>query len=149
MDAHDRVCSMLQRERFRSQYRVNKVTIKMLYFEQPRTVLHDDGQWGGAEPAPRFSIRQAAQLHQVLWVIQDAAMEWYPADVVAVFRAVHAHAIHDVPGTAPRQDVQALCNLYQTVFGHLHVDIFHGIPSRDLDARALPCSTRLPMNIAT
>ncbi|GMF33014.1 unnamed protein product [Phytophthora fragariaefolia] len=83
-------------------------------YRQDRTVLHDDGQWGGPEPAPRFQVRRAVHRHSVILAIQDAASEWYPSDVVAVLRAVHTHAIYEVPGTAPFQEIRAMCNL--TVF---------------------------------
>ncbi|GMF47131.1 unnamed protein product [Phytophthora fragariaefolia] len=147
---------MLQHERFWDRYRVAKVTIKMLYavdfasrprhhflysedpatYHQDRTVLHDDGQWGGPEPAPRFQIRRAVRLHPVIWAIQDAASEWYPSYVVAVLRAVHTHATYEVPGTAPHQEIHAMCNMYQAVFRQLFEDILHGISSRDLEGRA-------------
>ncbi|OWY93795.1 hypothetical protein PHMEG_00036674, partial [Phytophthora megakarya] len=139
MSAHDRACFMLQHERFRGRYRVTKVAIKMLYavnfgsrpfdhflssedpgmFYQDRSIVHDDTQWSGPEPSPRFQIRRADQLHHVLHVIQEAAAEWYPSDLAVVFRSVHGDALHSVPQRSPSQVVHARCNLYQAVFGEL------------------------------
>lgn len=156
MSAHDRACFMLQHECFRGQYHVTKVAIKMLYavnfgsrpfdhflssedpdsFYQDRSIVHDDAQWSGPEPSPRFQIRQADQLHHVLHVIQEAAAEWYPSDLAVVFRSVHGDAVHSVQHRSPPQVVHARCNLYQAVFGELFQDILHGIASRDLDRRA-------------
>ncbi|RLN94474.1 hypothetical protein BBJ28_00021767, partial [Nothophytophthora sp. Chile5] len=143
MSTQVRVCSMLQHERFRGRYRVTKITVKMLFavnfgsrpidhflssedpvtYAPDRTVIHKDIQLGGAEPPPAHQIRRADQLHHVLYAIQDAAAKWYPTDVVAVFRAVHTHAVRDVPGTAPPQEIHAICNLYSAVFGALFDDI--------------------------
>ncbi|POM59779.1 hypothetical protein PHPALM_31440 [Phytophthora palmivora] len=130
-------------ERFCGRYRATKVTSKMLYtvdfftrpfdhflssenfsaFRQDRSVVNDDAQWGGPEPAPAFQIRRADQLHQVLYVIQDAATVWYPADVSAVFRAVHGDAVQNVPVSAP------------TTFANLFEDILHGVDLCDLSGR--------------
>ncbi|EGZ09716.1 hypothetical protein PHYSODRAFT_522604 [Phytophthora sojae] len=148
MTPQDRVCSMLQRERFRNRYIVTKVTIKMLYainfegrpidhflfsedpfnFAQGRFVIHDDTQWSGPDPAPLAQIRRADQLHHVLYVIQDAAAEWYTTDVARVFRTVHSDAVNNVPHLAPPQVINAMCNLYQAVFGELFDDILRRSP---------------------
>ncbi|ETN01497.1 hypothetical protein PPTG_24051 [Phytophthora nicotianae INRA-310] len=139
MSPQDKVCAMLQHERFRNRYHITKVAVKMLYavnfhsrpidhflssedpstFHQDRTVVHDDGQWGGVEPGPRFHIRQADQLHHVLHVIQDATAEWYPADVAAIFRAVHGDAVHQAV-------FEGLCNV-----------VLYRVDSRDFMERAL------------
>ncbi|ETK76867.1 hypothetical protein F441_17147 [Phytophthora nicotianae CJ01A1] len=156
MSLQDRVCTMFQRERFRNRYRITKVTTKMLYsvdfFSRPldhflssedprappqdRTVVHDDGQWGGSEPHPNFLIRQADQLHHALYVIQEAASEWYPAAIAEVFRTVHGSAIQHVPYQSPTPVVNAWCNLYQAVFGRLFTDVLYGVDARDLVPRA-------------
>ncbi|RLN87605.1 hypothetical protein BBJ28_00015929 [Nothophytophthora sp. Chile5] len=132
MSTQDRVYSTLEHERFRRQYRVTKVTIKMLYalnffnrpidhflplediggHQQGRKVIHDDAQWVGPEPAPLYQIRRAEQLHHVLHVTQDVAAARYPADVTDVSRSVHGHAIHHVPRSTPIQVVNVMCNLY-------------------------------------
>ncbi|RLN89746.1 hypothetical protein BBJ28_00016057 [Nothophytophthora sp. Chile5] len=162
MPTQDRVCSMLQHERFRGIYRVTKVTVKMLYavnfdsrpidhflssedpvaYASDRTVIHEDTQWGGAELPSAHQIRRADQFHHVLYAIQDAAAEWYPMDVVAVFCAVHSHAVRDVPGTAPPQEIHAICNLYSAVFSALFDEILHRVHSRDLLDRALQALRR-------
>ncbi|KAL3669217.1 hypothetical protein V7S43_005600 [Phytophthora oleae] len=104
-------------------------------YAQGRAVIHDDTQWSGPEPAPLSQIRRADQLHYVLYVIQDAAAEWYPDDVAMVFRTVHGDAVNNVPHAAP-QVINTMCNLYQAAFGELFDDILHHVPSRDLNSRA-------------
>ncbi|EGZ14432.1 hypothetical protein PHYSODRAFT_422160, partial [Phytophthora sojae] len=131
----------------RGRYRVTKVSIKMLYavnfhsrpighflssedaggVRQDWTVVHDDTLWGGHETVPAHVIRRADHLHRVLHVIQDAAAEWYPSAVADIFRAVHDHALHHVPKSAPLQLLNAMCNVYQAVFSGLFEDI-HQIP---------------------
>eukprot|EP00644_Phytophthora_capsici_P008229 jgi/Phyca11/17207/fgenesh1_pg.PHYCAscaffold_26_\ len=106
-------------------------------YRQDRTVVHEDSQWGGSEPAPAFTIRRADQLHQVLHVLQEAAMEWYPSDVAAVFRTVHGDAVQNVPLAAPKELLNAMCNLYQAIFSNLYDDLLHDVDPRDLNGHAL------------
>ncbi|KAG1691648.1 hypothetical protein DVH05_026811 [Phytophthora capsici] len=101
-------------------------------FRHERTVFHDDAQWSGPEPALGATIRLASDLHQVLYVIQDAASLWYPGCVAAVFRVIHGDAVQNVPTTAPTQLLTAMCNLYQAVFYEVYDDIRHGLDLQEL-----------------
>lgn len=56
-------------------------------------------------------------MHQVLHVLQEAAAEWYPSEVAAVFRTVHGDAVQNVSLAAPRELLNAMCNLYQAEEG--------------------------------
>ncbi|ETO69257.1 hypothetical protein F444_14163 [Phytophthora nicotianae P1976] len=105
-------------------------------FRHERTVFRDDAQWGGPEPAPSTTIRSAGQLHQVLYVPQDAASLWYPECLAAVFRVIHGDTVQNVPTTAPTLLLTAMCNLYQAVFYEIYDDIRYGVDLRDLSTRA-------------
>ncbi|KAK1928978.1 Retrovirus-related Pol polyprotein from transposon TNT 1-94 [Phytophthora citrophthora] len=77
-----------------------------------------------------MSIGLACQLHHVQWGLLDAAVEWYPSGVMAVFRTIHAHMIREV------SEAHTLCNVSQAVFGKLFNDIIDIVPRRNLDRRA-------------
>ncbi|KAG7390893.1 hypothetical protein PHYPSEUDO_006377 [Phytophthora pseudosyringae] len=80
MYPHDRICFIIRQERFRSrQYHTTNVTTKILFwvdfsvgpsimsclsdapgaYHQDRTVVHEDSQWGGLEPASVVPISLA------------------------------------------------------------------------------------------
>ncbi|KAL4165627.1 hypothetical protein KRP22_014337 [Phytophthora ramorum] len=106
-------------------------------YRQDRTVIHENSQWGGPEPAPTMQIHWADQLHQVLYTIQDAVSLWYPYDLAAEFRTVHGDSVRSLQPGAPSQLLYAMCNLYLAIFSDLFDDLFHGVDLRETGSRAL------------
>ncbi|GLD93423.1 hypothetical protein PINS_up002015 [Pythium insidiosum] len=145
-DPHDRICTLRRVEQFRARYRVSKVTTKMLFsvnfftcpidhflssadgdrYVQERVVTHDSTHWGGAEPAPTHTITRADQLQRALYVIQDAATQWYTDSVARVFRAVLHDATTNIVPAATPQIINAMMNLYVTVFSTLFANLLAG-----------------------
>ncbi|GMF51793.1 unnamed protein product [Phytophthora fragariaefolia] len=106
-------------------------------YHQDRTGVHEESQWNGHDLPPRFPIRRADQLHQVLYVLQDAVTCLYPHDLVAVFRAVHGDAVQALGPATPAQVLYVMCNLYQAIFADLFDDILHAVSLQEAGARAL------------
>ncbi|KAG7376238.1 hypothetical protein PHYPSEUDO_013936 [Phytophthora pseudosyringae] len=106
-------------------------------YHQDRTVIPEDSQWDGPEPAPVVPIRRPDQLHQVLYTIQDAATLGYPSDLATVFRTVHGDSVRSLQPNAPSQLLYAMCNLYQAIFSDLFDDLLHGVDLHETGSRAL------------
>ncbi|EEY63654.1 uncharacterized protein PITG_02120 [Phytophthora infestans T30-4] len=138
---NDRVSTILHEETRRGQYRVTKVTAKMVFavdfgtrpidhFLPPsahgnggRTVVHDSSTWTSGDSVPGGLITSMDDLRATLQCIREVATEWYPRDIVDVFAAVCADATSRVLNNAPTGLVHAMINLYSHVFSRLFIAI--------------------------
>ncbi|KAI9998038.1 hypothetical protein PInf_002372 [Phytophthora infestans] len=141
LSALDRVSTILHEETRRGQYRVTKVTAKMVFavdfgtrpidhFLPPsahgnggRTVVHDSSTWTSGDSVPGGLITSMDDLRATLQCIREVATEWYPRDIVDVFAAVCADATSRVLNNAPTGLVHAMINLYSHVFSRLFIAI--------------------------
>eukprot|EP00644_Phytophthora_capsici_P011168 jgi/Phyca11/545541/estExt2_Genewise1Plus.C_PHYCAscaffold_180211 len=141
LSALDRVSTILHEETRRGQYRVTKVTAKMVFavdfgtrpidhFLPPsahgdggRTVVHDSSTWTSGDTVPGGLITSMDDLRATLQCIREVATEWYPREIVDVFAAVCADATSRVLNNAPTGLVHAMVNLYTHVFSGLFIAI--------------------------
>ncbi|OWZ06922.1 hypothetical protein PHMEG_00020756 [Phytophthora megakarya] len=118
MTPQARVGTMRRSERLRNHYRVTKVTINMLYAvnfgrrpidnflcseESFDVVVHDDTHTDGPDTNPHAHIRRAEQSYHVLYIIQDAAAEWYPPDVAVPHQSGRSDQTPVIPAATRNQ----------------------------------------------